>query len=109
MAIVLYHEEMGVYLGSCFGLSFWSKLDPIGQEAAITFKDSIQAAETMKHWVNIPEDVRAVPVNSIDKHGYASIDACVKAGLPAWEPDPSKHLQYHGHNDLTITKKESEY
>jgi hypothetical protein len=109
MAIVLYHEEMGVYLGSCFGLGFWSKLDPVGQEAAVTFEDSVQATEAMKRWDSIPEDVRAVPVSNIDEYGYASIDACVKAGLPAWEPDPSKHLQYHGHSNSTITKKELEY
>lgn len=93
MAVVLYHEDMGVYLGSFLGLGFWSKLDPVGQEVAVAFKDSKLAAEIMKSWENIPECIRAVPVILDNEHEYyASIDACVKAGLPAWEPDPAKNL-----------------
>ena len=38
-AIVIFHEEMGVYLGNALGLGFWSMLDPAGQTSAVCFPD----------------------------------------------------------------------
>jgi len=34
---VLYNEEMGIYLGSCMGMGFWTKLDSVGQDAVVVF------------------------------------------------------------------------
>jgi hypothetical protein len=84
MAVVIYSEENGVYLGSAMGLGFWSKLDPIGQPAATTFDDEAQAQTHMDSWEGgRPADVRLVPVVADDGF-YASIAACVRAGLPGW-------------------------
>ena len=87
MSVVLYQEEMGVYLGSFLGLGFWSKWDAGGQNVACTFKSAAQAAEIMKTWDNIPECVYAIPVHVDNASYYATMDECVKAGLPAWEVD----------------------
>jgi hypothetical protein len=34
MILVICNNENGVFLGEMFGLSFWSKLDAVGQEFA---------------------------------------------------------------------------
>ncbi|CAK7259125.1 hypothetical protein [Shinella sp. WSD5-1] len=43
MRVVIVHPEMGIYLGSCFGLGFFSLLDCAGQTAACTFEDECDA------------------------------------------------------------------
>ncbi len=84
MALVIYHDQHGIYLGSCMGLGFWSNIDPCGQSAAATFPDVQSAEEFMATWEDgRPEGVRLVDVPA-DARGYASIDACVLAGLPPW-------------------------
>ena len=85
MSVVLYQEEMGVYLGSFLGMGIWSKLDPAGQDHAAVFKDSLQATEIIKVWDSIPEGIRAVPVDVPDDEHYASMATCVASGLPAWD------------------------
>ena len=91
---VLYSERDGVFIGHGLGLGFWSKLDPVGQNCAVTFKseeDALNAAPLF----HAHTDVRAVPVvvdqpapdmAGVPAH-YVSIAACVAAGLPAWNPD----------------------
>lgn len=84
MAVVVYHERDGVFLGSCMGLGFWSKIDAVGQLAAVTFP-SVEAAEVyMATWESgRPTGVRFVEVEA-DAEGYADVAACVRAGLPGW-------------------------
>lgn len=90
---VVVHPEMGVYLGSAFGLGFWSKLDPCGQPGAVTFPDRERAEEVMATWTNgRPSDARTHPVvpDDVDESRmYATVKACVAAGLEAWDPDSS--------------------
>jgi len=84
---VLTHPEMGVYLGSGLGLGFWSKLDPCGQSAAITFENRVQADYVMTSWNHgRPDGVVIWPVMP-DQGAYASVAACVTAGLEAWDPE----------------------
>jgi hypothetical protein len=84
--LVVYSEENGVYLGSALGFGFWSKLDPVGQPCAITFASEEEAQQFVNlccPWM----PVRLVPVDIDDSCGdtrYASIAACVMAGLPEW-------------------------
>ncbi|WP_044275859.1 hypothetical protein [Burkholderia gladioli] len=85
-AVVLYSERDGVYLGSCLGLGFWSKLDPAGQTHAFTFPGEAEARAAMETWDTLPGDVRLVEV-APDQAGYASMAACIAAGLPGWNPD----------------------
>lgn len=82
--LVIYTEDEGVYLGSCLGLGFWSKLDPVGQQSAVTFENAEEVAIHIQNW---PDDqkvkLRLVEVIP-DLDGYASIQAIVHAGLPGW-------------------------
>ena len=86
MKCVITHPEMGIYLGSFLGLGFWSKLDPAGQDAAPVFASSEEAETYMATWDNArPEGAVLRPVIPDSDDGtYASIDACVAAGLDRW-------------------------
>jgi hypothetical protein len=81
--VAIYSKELGVYLGGCMGLGFWSKLDSAGQESAVTFLDEEQAVAHMATWENAPLDCSFVSVMP-DDGPYASAAACQKAGLPNW-------------------------
>lgn len=84
MAVVIYSEELGVYLGSCMGMGFWSKLDPVGQPCAVTFPTEEAAREHVTLWdceeTPVVRFVEVVP----DNGEYASVQACVQSGLPGW-------------------------
>jgi hypothetical protein len=90
---VVVHPEMGIYLGSAMGLGFWSKMDPVGQVEAITFPDRETAERVMRSWDSGRPDAAVtwpvVPDHRIDCDAsfpsYASVEACVAAGLPAWD------------------------
>lgn len=90
-AVVLFHPEDGIYLGHCMGLGFWTKLDPVGQPSAVCFDDEADARAHMQTWECGPkEGVLFVTVQPDSANGevrYASIQACVAAGLEAWDPD----------------------
>jgi len=61
---VIVHPEMGVYLGSCLGMGFWSCLDCVGQDRACT-AESIEDARThVASWEesNDPDEYQYVPV-----------------------------------------------
>lgn len=84
MAVVIFTEAEGIYLGNCMGLGFWSKLDPVGQDAAVTFPDTDAAEQHMAEWDSgRPDGVTFVAV-AADAEGFASMTACVLAGMPAW-------------------------
>lgn len=83
MGFVIVHPELGVYLGCCLGLGFWSKLDPVGQSAAVVFDSPEQAAAHVASWDDFTDNWTTHPVTP-DKNGYASVAACVAAGLEGW-------------------------
>lgn len=85
MAYVLYDETLGVYLGGCMGLGFWSKLDPAGQDAAVTFPSARDAEEHKASWDDPIPSAQPIPVEPDIAFGYASIEACKKVGLPGWQ------------------------
>lgn len=88
MSFVITHPEMGIYLGNCMGLGFWTKLDPAGQEAAAVFPTREEAESFMATWDDgKPAGVTLHPVIPDRGNGtFASIDACVAAGLEGWDP-----------------------
>ena len=89
-AFVIYHEEMGVYLGHAIGLGFWSKLDPAGQPSAVCFPTADAAREHAQSWETQVSDLQFVAVDADDvgrRESYATAQACANAGLPAWQPD----------------------
>jgi len=81
----LVHPEMGIYLGSAMGLGFWSKLDPVGQPAAVTFDSEQQAHDVVKTW-DAPVTGYTLHAVEIAYGVYATVDECVRAGLPKWNP-----------------------
>lgn len=88
-AFVLYSkdEHYGVFLGEFWGLGFWSNCDPVGQTHACTFESPEQGEEFIASWIGGPPPTyQFVEVNA-DENGGASIEACIKAGLPAWNSD----------------------
>jgi hypothetical protein len=95
MAVVIFSEENGVYLGECMGMGFWSKLDAVGQPSAVTFPSEQVARDYMAEWSSpAPLDVRLVPVVVDEEPGYASAAACMRAGLPGWlvEDSPTANV-----------------
>ncbi len=90
MAFVIVSPDDGIYIGSCMGMGFWTKLDPVGQTSVVTF-DSIQEAEDcMATWkCGRPTGVTFHEVNP-DDGIYASVQACVHAGLEGWIDDTMK-------------------
>ena len=89
---IIYHPTEGVYLGSCFGLGFWSNIDPVGQDSAVTFKTESNARELVDNWAALPDfpkrligDMKIIAVFN-SQPGFATVAECVAAGLPAWNP-----------------------
>jgi len=80
MSVVIHTQKEGIYLGSCMGLGFWSKLDSCGQLGVVTFHNEFAAKEYVKSWDNIPEGIEFTEVYPDDVQ-YASIAACVHTGL----------------------------
>ncbi|SER39957.1 MULTISPECIES: hypothetical protein [Pseudomonas] len=101
---VIAHSKDGVFLGHMLGLGFWSKLDPVGQEAAPCWPSMEEARDFVETW-DLPAEekedflsqLRFVAVTAdVFNHTAASISACRKAGLDAWDPngvfDPDQDL-----------------
>lgn len=84
--IVIYHEEMGVFLGECFGLCFWSKLDPVGQSAAVVFGSVAEATHIVGLIQDPPKSLQFLEVETKDPV-YVSIPEIEAAGLPGWDPN----------------------
>lgn len=84
MSIVITHPEHGILLGTCLGMCFWSKVDPVGQPSAVTFDDEKQAKEFMATWDDgVPAHIAfhaVVPDDGV----YVTIAGCVAAGLEGW-------------------------
>jgi hypothetical protein len=87
---VLSHTEMGVFLGECLGLGFWSKLDPVGQDSAATFEFVAEAHNLIALHVERSTDLRsqdfAITEVAVDNGAWASMSEVVRVGLPAWNP-----------------------
>jgi hypothetical protein len=85
---LLYNRDLGVYLGNFLGMGFWSRLDPAGQPAAVTFASEEDATRHVASWDGMgprfPVEVRLVETDDGD---YASIAACVAAGFDAWDTE----------------------
>ena len=83
MRVAIVSKSLGVYLGSCLGLGFWSKLDSAGQSSAVTFADESEASAHVYTWRDVPADYDFVPVEA-DDGVYATAAACERAGLGNW-------------------------
>lgn len=84
MAVVIVSPEDGIYIGNCLGMGFWTKLDPVGQPSVVTFASIKEAEDHMGTWeCGRPENISFHEV-APDNGAYASIQACVNAGLEGW-------------------------
>lgn len=84
--VVLVHDEMGVYLGHCMGLGFWTMLDDVGQDTAVCFDDEAAAREYIKssEAADVFTGVRTVRVKPDVKESagaYISFEELRKQGL----------------------------
>lgn len=84
---LLYSDDYGVYLGSFLGMGFWSKLDPVGQDEAITFESKELAIAFMQTWNSEAPNVQVVPIEIPKGNRYATIKQCMVIGLPEWNPE----------------------
>ena len=80
--ILIYSEADGVYLGSCMGLGFWSELDSVGQEEAVTFESIDDAKNYLETWKEKVSNIIFLPVETENR--YASEKECLKAGVKPW-------------------------
>lgn len=89
---VLFHPTDGIFLGNCMGLGFWSLLDPVGQDEAVTFADRIEAIDAKAVSIS-PDEFCAVEIRPVEVANppYATLAECVAAGLPSWEPGRVSH------------------
>ena len=98
--VVIFSESNGVFLGTALGLGFWSKLESLDLRCAVTFGSELNARDFMSGWLMPPpDDVTIVPVEAdMDGRG-ASVDACVRAGLPGWEVPAAPAASSPGESD----------
>lgn len=84
MAFAIVSPDDGIYIGSCMGMGFWTKVDPVGQPCVVTFESVQDAEDYMATWdCGRPENItfhEVIPDDGV----YASIQACVNAGLEGW-------------------------
>jgi len=89
-AVVITHPTDGIFIGVGLGMAFFSKSDPVGQNAAVAFVDEADARAFVGTWNPPMEglDFHKVEADIIDGDRlYASVDACERAGLERWDPD----------------------
>jgi hypothetical protein len=96
-AYVMNHAQDGVFLGLSMGLGFWSKLDPVGQDSAPVFPSEKEGREFLGTWSLEGMDAAqrqafmdAISFVEVEPSGdgkWATMTACVKAGLDMWDPN----------------------
>ncbi len=85
---------MGVYIGSCLGLGFWSKVDHVGQPCAVTFGSVEEIWKMIGEWDglrSLPSDMTFPEVEDADGDGYATESECVAAGVEPWTTHTDGH------------------
>lgn len=76
-------QELGVYIGSCMGMGFWSRLDAVGQASAVSFESEEDGLQYASTWESPVEDLQFIPVIA-DSENFASEEACIEAGVSPW-------------------------
>jgi hypothetical protein len=85
MAVVIYSSIDGVFLGSWMGIGMWSKHDATSASRAAVFTDATAADEHMATWDGGRLSyLSTVEILEDEKVQFASLETCVRAGLPAW-------------------------
>ena len=78
--IIVIHDEMGIYIGSCIGLGFWTLLDSVGQHSVVTFSTVEEARNMIANWEehNNPDEYKYGKV--VCKNIYASRRELILSG-----------------------------
>ncbi|MEG0869229.1 MAG: hypothetical protein RSG77_19615 [Hafnia sp.] len=88
MSLVVTHNKMGVYLGSCVGMDFWSKGNAVGMGAAMAFKSEQEALDHFSTVESPPDALQFITVEADLQDGrFASMAACECAGIETWACD----------------------
>ncbi len=66
--VVIYQNNLGIFLGECMGLSFWSKLDDADQPSAVTMDNPGVENYFIKTFSN-PQEYRVIPILNTDLKG----------------------------------------
>lgn len=97
--LLISHHRDGVILGAAMGMVFSSLLDPVGQDAAVTFKDVNDALKFLRdtQCYQNEKDIEQLSFIPIvpDDGLYATIDRCVSVGCQSWSDstiDPLSHI-----------------
>lgn len=93
---VITHPSLGVYLGNCLGLGFWTLLDPVGQGEAVAFPNEAAARAHVASWdENNDPHAYAYVAAARPGAGYATIADLIAAGLgPLLGDMAADHLRY---------------
>lgn len=97
--VVVVHPEFGIYVGSCLGMGFWTKLDCAGQDGVVSFEDEADARDFISGWEQ-NGDPSVYTYHEVVPDGdavYCTAQALVDAGLedhlgemahPGWANQP---------------------
>lgn len=87
MRVLILSQSLGVYIGSCMGLGFWSKIENLDMPEAVNFESEKAALEAMHSWdgfMGLPDDITFPHVEDADGDGYSTEEECVNAGDESW-------------------------
>ena len=83
---LLIHPEWGIFLGTMWGMGWWSKLDSVGQLAANVFDEPDQIHKFVDTFEYKPQEYDVEKVLTKDPE-WATIEEIEAMGLEAWVPD----------------------
>jgi hypothetical protein len=83
---VIHSDRWGTFLREDFGIPFWSNVNPEGIDEAQLFPDTEAAQRTLVAIGYPAEECQFRRVDVYHTATTASIDDCVAAGVPRWNP-----------------------
>lgn len=107
--VLIVSRSFGVYLGTCMGMGFWSKLENLEMPEACNFPSADEALRVMQTWdgfLSLPDDMTFPFVEDADQDGYSTLaECCAVEGVEPWpRPElqaPNGHPQAnHQHPSL---------
>ena len=83
---IIVSDKSGVFLGSCLGFCFWSNLDAVGQDSAITFDSHEQAQQVISDNPTAFPKKENISVRQVEIQDnlWASMAECMAVGVSDW-------------------------
>jgi hypothetical protein len=82
---LIHSTRWGTFLRQVYGVPFWSKVNPEGIDEAQVFAGA-ESAQQILRTLQIGHDCELRRVDVHHTADTASIDDCVAAGIPRWDP-----------------------